>query len=289
MTATLPRLVSGLPNAEYHAHEAVSASGIKEMLRSPRHYQAYRDGERSKTTEALALGRLVHTVVLEPDRAQAEYYIYDGDRRGKDWEAVRDAHPGQTRIKSDQWTDALRIREAVWAHPEARAALSAGGRAEESVFWQDLETGVECRCRPDWLTSSCALWDLKTARDASLTRFARAAGDLHYHVAAAHYACGLAALLGLDPACFPMRFIVVETDAPFAVSVFEFEPAAIVRGHALRQRALAEWARHLSSGAAVAPGYPTGVRELVLPRWHMTDTTADLVEEGPTEEDSDNE
>ncbi len=272
------RIVTNLPNAEYHAHDALSASGLKEMLRSPAHYQAYREGERIKSTEALAIGRLTHTVILEPDRAASEFFIYDGDRRGSAWTAAVAANPGRMHIRQSWWDDACRVRDAVWAHPDARVLLGAPGRAEDSVFWHDLDTGLECRCRPDWLTEGGLLVDIKTTRDARADKFARSAGDLGYHMAAAHYAEGIAAVTGGEPAMFPMIFIAVETEPPFAVSAFEFEPAALVRGHDLRQRALASWAEHIASRAERAPSYPPGRRQLVLPRWHMTDHTAELIE-----------
>src|SRR5690606_40760303 len=53
-------------------------------------------------------------------------------------------------IKPEQYETAMRQRESVLSLPDVRDALSSG-RAEVSAFWNDQETGLLCRCRPDWV------------------------------------------------------------------------------------------------------------------------------------------
>ena len=53
-------------NEAYHADRScVSVSGLKQLLRSPAHYQAYLNGHR-KETPAMFLGPAVHARLLEP-------------------------------------------------------------------------------------------------------------------------------------------------------------------------------------------------------------------------------
>ena len=68
-----------IPNEVYHADRScVSVSGLKQILRSPAHFQAYLQGATNKETPAKFLGTAVHARLLEPELYASEYVVAPG-------------------------------------------------------------------------------------------------------------------------------------------------------------------------------------------------------------------
>lgn len=85
-------------------------------------------------------------------------------------------------VTADEMAQAEAIRDAVMSHPAAGKLLAPGaGIAELSAYWRDQETGVLCRCRPDFWRHDGTIVDLKTARDASPDGFSRSIDSWRYY------------------------------------------------------------------------------------------------------------
>lgn len=145
-----------MTNAEYHAHQAVSKSDLDLIHRSPLHYQ-YRKEHPVEQTPALLTGSAVHKMVLEPDAFFDEFAVLPQfDRRTKsgkeEYAEFVEASVGKTIISDEVYQLSVDIAESVSHHKTARSLLS-GGKAETSYFWNDIRTGMECKCRPDYLRS----------------------------------------------------------------------------------------------------------------------------------------
>lgn len=257
-----------ITNEQYHADPAVSASHIKEAMRSPYHYWArFLDSNRKpvEPTAAMRFGSLVHTAVLEPEELLQRYGVAP-DRRtkaGKE-QAERMAADGIEAITEADMTMALSMAASVRNHPAA-AALLAKGKAEQSFWWDDLPTGLRCKCRPDWYHGTTVV-DLKTCADASPAAFARSVATYNYHIQAAHY---LAGLHGAER----FVFVAVEKTAPYAVAVYELDAAAMALGRTMRDNALEVIAT--CKAADSWPGYgDTSVQTLSLPAWASNNTTS---------------
>jgi hypothetical protein len=175
-------------NADYHAHSAVSKSHLDQVARSPLHYWArYLDPNRivPEPTPAMAIGSAVHTHVLELDQWDARYVSApDGiDRRTKagkaEWEAFTAAATGRTVLPKADADLVMRMAHSVFSHPAAAMLLALPGKAETTHMWTDAATGLQCKCRPDWLTDDGRLLvDLKTTEDASPREFGQVDRDL---------------------------------------------------------------------------------------------------------------
>ena len=248
-------------NADYHADPAVSASHLKEIIRSPYHYWArYINPDRKpvEPTAAMQLGTLVHTAVLEPDELLQRYAVAP-DRRtkaGKE-QAERIAAEGLEPVSEADMALALGMAASVRNHPAA-SALLAHGKAEQSFWWDDLQTGLRCKCRPDWYQGSTIV-DLKTCTDASPAAFASSVAKFNYHIQAAHYMTGL-------HGAGRFVFIAVEKTAPYAVAVYELDHAAMALGRTMRENAMDVLAT--CKAADLWPGYgDTSVQTLSLPSW----------------------
>jgi exodeoxyribonuclease VIII len=278
-------LYPGVPAVEYHHWEGASQSRLKRMRdKSPAHVRWEMD-HPAAPTEALLLGAAIHTCVLEPDRfselystaGQCEATTGKGERcrnsglvsreglwfcgiRGHDPQAGQSGDGRIPLVRAD-WDTCIGIRDAVAAHPNTRHMLE--GQAETSAVWRDPDTGVLCRGRFDDLALGIgSITDLKSCEDASPFRFPRSVYDYGYHVQAAMYLRGGKAL-DLDVDTF--GFVAVEKRPPYAVAVYQLQPAAIHDGERELVPLLARWAECEETG--VWPGYSTDIVQIDLPAW----------------------
>jgi exodeoxyribonuclease VIII len=270
----------GLTNAEYHARPEVSKSSLDLVHRSPLHFwNRYLNPSRvaEPPTEAMILGSALHTRVLEPHLFEDEYAVAPHcDRRTKEgkmiWADFEQEAAGKTLLKAD---DALRIQamaEAVRKHKAAGFLLSQPGKAEQSYFWTDDETGEKCKCRPDWHSADHRIIvDVKTTEDASPAKFLRSSVlGWRYHVQAAFYMQGL-------PEAEVFLFCCVEKKPPYAVAVYSLPPQLVERG---LKEAKADLGLIAACRAADSwPSYSEEIEELPLPKWLDDPATAALISE----------
>jgi len=241
---------------EYHAHEGISKSKLDSIAKSPLHYWArWCDPNRPipTPTPAMERGTALHMAILEPDKFKETYAeapdVARTTKAGKlEWELA--ATGGKKLLKKDEWDTVQYMLRGVLEHPMAHKILTAPGRAEESFFGECPETGLTLKCRPDWLTDSGWLVDLKTTQDASLSGFQKSVANFRYHVQAAHYLNVFKLATGTIPHGF--IFITVESNDPYAVQVFEASPLMIESG-------ALEAARNLRALAHAALTYPLGL------------------------------
>lgn len=272
-----PGIYYGITNADYHGGPGVSKSLLDLVRRSPLHARYALDhANDNEPTPAQALGTAFHTLLLEPDVFDAEYVLAPKfDRRTKQGKADAEAfaleHVGKQPLQADAWEQLHAMRDAVMAHPAARALLTgAAGLAEQSVYWNDPATGQLCRCRPDFWRQDGIIVDVKTADDASQDGFARAAYNWRYHVQHAFYVDGINTMRDQTSATDvqPVRafvFLVVEKKPPYAVAVYSLEPDAVELGRAAYRADLDRMHDCITSNKW--PGYGDVVQSLNLPRW----------------------
>jgi exodeoxyribonuclease VIII len=260
--------------ADYHRHSGVSKSHLDQVARSPLHYWArYIDPNRVPTepTPAMAIGTAVHTHVLELDQWDSRYAIAPEsiDRRTKmgkaEWEVFTTAATGRTVLSRADADQVMRMGHAVYSHPAAAMLLKQlPGKAETTHMWNDAVTGLQCKCRPDWLTDDGSLIiDLKTTEDASPAGFRKSIANWRYHVQAAWYLNGIEQATGTRPDQF--IFICVEKKAPFAVAVYAADAEMIQIGSDAAARDLDVLATCKAANAW--PGYSDQIETISLPPW----------------------
>lgn len=273
-------LVHDLDEVTYHADtETLSASGAKVLL-----------GKRppSPDSEALAFGRLVHTVILEPHKLDA-YAVMDpeligvkanGDRADnptatKAWkDAVFTAkRDGLTVISPGTLVHAQAMAAAVQAHPEAGRLLAQATDYELSAY-ADHPTGARVRARFDAVCPG-AIGDIKTCRDADPENFGRTVNALGYHISAANY-IDIARANGLDVDKYVLICVEKEPTpgGDYRVSVLELHADAIDRGRELMAEACRRW---LALGKRIdLPHYGDGRHVVDLPPYVYDDDFEDI-------------
>lgn len=190
----------------------------------------------------------------------------------KDLKAEWMANNGHRNVLTpEQWDQLMNMREAVMAHPIARALLTGKpGKAERSVYWIDEATGELCRCRPDFWREDDIVVDLKTTEDASPEGFAKSIANWSYDTQAAFYHDGCAAV-GRPLRAFV--FLAVEKSArvvegqPLGVAVYQLDEAGRELGRAMYRADLATYAQCKATNKW--PCYSDKLETISLPQWHM--------------------
>lgn len=259
-------------NEQYHSGPGVSASHLHTIAgKSPRHYWAkYIDPDRERTppTPAMVLGSAIHSIVLEPDLFPAEYVANPGIERrsnaGKaEYAAFEAEHRGKTVLSDEDFQTCLAIRDAVHRHPLA-AGLLRGGKAEQSFYGIDAETGELIKCRTDYMHDSGAMIvDLKSTEDASPDGFGKSAANFRYPVQVAWYHDVMDAAFGEHPEHWV--FMAVEKKPPYAIGLYFAQREDVERARLAARRDFMRIVECKRAGAW--PDYGVEALPLSLPAW----------------------
>lgn len=216
---------------DYDDIKALNWSALKNMAVSPLLYK-WRRGHPAEEKAAYALGSAIHCAVLEPKEFSSRYLVFTGVRRGSAWDDWQADHPGVVSLKPAESETVVAVVEAVLDHPAATKALRAGGRPEQTVLWHDPVAGLACKARIDFLHTDRVV-DLKTARDVSERKFARAVADYLYHGQLAYYHDGAIAAGKIPADALPPQIIAAQTGEPFDVVVYNLTADALKVGRVL--------------------------------------------------------
>jgi hypothetical protein len=216
-TEPLMGVVYGMTLDEYLAVDALSATGLKLLARSPWHYANRVDMD---PTPAMLRGTLAHCAIVEPDAMYERYVVvppeapnrpsrrqWEAKNPSEDskaamrwWTVFEEANVDRKLVSQADFTLCQLQLAAVARDPELHTLLREG-RGEVSVFWIDHASGIYCKARPDWLPPAddgrITPMDLKTCADESPGGFGRAAARMRYDLQEAHYTAGIEAATGL--------------------------------------------------------------------------------------------
>lgn len=262
--------------------DEASASGLKQMLRSPAHFKHWCEHpDNDKQSPALTFGRAMHCAVLEPDVFARTYMILPADapqrptaamlgakKRSPEsearcaWWAAWDAdNAGKIMLSASDYDRVQGMADSARSHPIARGLL-AGGQREVTFRWQDEGTGLDCKARADLYAPGEFLLDLKSCRDASLEGFGRAVASYRYSLQLSHYLSGIRAT---GDAIRWFVFLAIESEAPYVCQPHILGPRTEQLGFDLRSRAITLQAECVRMGRW--PGYSEGLMETEAPAW----------------------
>ncbi|ALJ22086.1 PD-(D/E)XK nuclease-like domain-containing protein [Microbacterium sp. No. 7] len=258
-------IVLGMPEDTYHAHSALSSTQAKLLLDSPAMYDwVVTQGHRTEKA-AFDLGSAIHAEVLGSgyDVVELDFDDFRSAAARTARDEVRAA--GKIPMLRKDMTEVHATAQAVLAHPRGRALLEREGDAEASVFATDPATGVQMRCRFDFLPADRRVAvDLKTARKghAKVHKFASSIVEYGYDVSWAWYT--RTAELARE-AVTDLVFLVVETEPPYHLAVYRLNDEFKEIGEAKALRAREIFARCTETGEW--PGLPTDIQVIRPPQY----------------------
>ncbi|EBY1146429.1 exonuclease VIII [Salmonella enterica subsp. enterica serovar Typhimurium] len=270
-----PGIYYDIPNEAYHAGPGVSKSQLDDIADTPAIYlwrkNAPVDTEKTKTLDT---GTAFHCRILEPEEFSKRFIIApEFNRRtsaGKEEEKTfleECARTGRTVLTAEEGRKIELMYQSVMALPLGQWLVESGGYAESSVYWEDPETGILCRCRPDKIIPEFHwIMDVKTTAD--IQRFRTAYYDYRYHVQDAFYSDGYRAQFGEIPT---FVFLVASTTAEcgrYPVEIFMMGEDAKLAGQREYRRNLQTLAECLNNDEWPA------IKTLSLPRWAKENANA---------------
>jgi hypothetical protein len=271
-----------LPFAEYAKGHGLNWSKLKLMAKSPAHYHWALTQEYPVETDALLVGRAVHTAVLEPAKFARQYVTWNGaQRRGKEWEAFQAASAAVEILTLKQSLQVTLIANAVRRDPEAVRLLTAG-EAEVTItnsisvpaLGETLAATWPTKARLDYLGPR-GIVDLKSCVDASPEGFGRAAWRLNYLGQAAWYVDAVERETGKAP---DFTLVAVEKSAPYAVQVYRVNDELLEIGRDQYKGLLHRLAQCQQTNKW--PGYVDGPSDLLVPRWALPEESEDANDMG---------
>lgn len=229
-----------LSSEAYHGDKvSLSRSSIKDFDRSPYYYYAMHLKEDRPTrlaTKDMLFGTAFHTLILEPFKFNDDYAIEPAKVLLKDvGRAVYDAAKAVEEelktsnkiiLSQDEYQTLMKMREAL-ARDERIAQLIDGADIEKSFFWQDEQTGLMVKARPDIIHAGMIV-DLKTIADASPFAFQRDMASGWYHVQGAMIRDAVRALEGFEIST--VINICVEKKYPYSIGIYIIDEAALDQG-----------------------------------------------------------
>ena len=245
---------------------SVSSSGLKLIeARSPYHYWFYSNLNPKRPTrkpsKALDFGKAAHDVVLIGGDIRSRYHVLPEGFNAQYTKIFADAieardhavSKGKRAISLADYDKIMGMAEAIERNELARALLTAG-TPEMTLAARDPETGIWMRARPDVLPDTTEIVpDLKTAADASLDVYERAATRFGYFQSAAHYLDVIELIYGEAKRRFVL--VTVEKDPPYCVTIDHLDDDDIAFARLRNRHALNRFAECLKTG--VWPAYTT--------------------------------
>ena len=258
-----------MTDKEYRAADGINISALKLMKTSPRHYKWGLNHPRADSA-AMAFGRAVHMMVLEPSKFPGTYAINPVDMKlttkdGKAWKAEV-IESGLEILTHNDYINIQMIAQNVKNHAAAGELLQNQKHTEMPLFWLDEETSLYCKGKADLVLNDGTLVDLKTTRDISPDGFFRQAYNLGYHLQAAFYHDGLVAN-GIDVPC--VKIMAVEGTGPFDVAVYQFGKDEINQGR-IEYRELLQQVKECRE-TDIWPGVCPDTADFRLPNWARWD------------------
>lgn len=236
------RIEHTMPMRDYQSQPELSASDIKAINENPHRWNATRGTERTPTP-AMILGSATHAMILGDDD---DIVALDVDSfRTLEARAARDEAlaAGKYPLTNDQHDHARAMANSALRNPEVKRLISSG-TPEVSFFTEHGETGQHVRGRADWIDETNArIVDFKTSDSADPAKFSRLAGNMGYHVSAAHYGDSWGRHAGTPR--WDVDFVVIERDYPHTVSVIRLGPMSIDLGRRVMTRGIHTY-RHLT-------------------------------------------
>jgi len=172
----------------------ISASDIKNFLKSPRNYYYEKFEKKNKESSArhFTIGSAMHEIILEPHLFKTNYLVAPKvDLRttaGKEAKAnFEKKAKGKVVLFDDEMEMIKQIAENAMENHTLVEMMKDSYR-EVSCYTIDEQTGLKVRLRPDIMCKTkSTLGDLKSCLDSSIRKFKNDIYSYGYSISAAYY------------------------------------------------------------------------------------------------------
>ena len=267
---TSPCVVKDMPLSTYHsqccAGPSISSTNLRRVLEvnggSPAHFFCEWTGNPQRTEPDdekvhLVVGRAVHHYLLGQQAFNKEFAIRPTEFKdwktnaSKEWRTEME-ESGRSVLTENDVVDMMGMARSLAANDVVRDGLLSG-QVERSLFWQDKETGLWCKVRPDAIpTDSGDFADLKTTTAVQYDDLCSSVRRFGYHQQAALIFEGAKHVAGIGMSSF--TFVFVEKKPPYCVRLVHLKEQDLILGHKQNRAARLLIARCINEGHWPGPG-----------------------------------
>jgi hypothetical protein len=242
---------------KYLNDPAINSSGLKIFRRSPAKFAFWRDNDRPGTQNQLE-GSALHSLILTPELFARDFgksaMPRANSKAREKWDRMNPMARGLSDIS---WTRVHEMMEAFKHTPCAVAHdLLTDGSPELSIWFQDPDTGLSCKIRPDYLRNDDIMIDVKTTQNGSPEGFFREIKKWGYHYQAAFYTHGLNmayTAAGVKRYTKAFIFIAIENFPPYEVAIYMLSEDIMQAAQEQIKQDLKKYKECLDAG--IWPGY----------------------------------
>jgi exodeoxyribonuclease VIII len=282
----------GVSNEEYHKLNAESPSRLKTIGHcrpdggwrggSPYHYYcAHRHPHRplKAQTASQIKGSALHIALFEPDRykdlvavvppsaparpTKSQLNAEKPSPKAKDaiqwWKDFEAQSQRKFIISNDTSCEVQAMAASARRHSGANHLINLPGIVEGSYIFDDKQTNLPCKLRPDKHTSDFVIDAKGTSKSVSRDDFQREIYNWDYHVQAAWNIDHLSASMFL--------WVVIEFDWPHSVAVYPASDECLAAGRRRYRTALDTIAQCCSTGIWPGPEGNLIAEPISLPGW----------------------
>ncbi|RYZ90346.1 MAG: hypothetical protein EOP04_04185 [Proteobacteria bacterium] len=268
-----PGIYFNYPIEAYHSGDGISKTGLCAFDYAPAvyAYQYFQKPQR-KESSSFKIGSAVHSVM---EGTFDEIYAIGPEvksRAEKVWKDFEKANEGKIVLKPDEAKKVQTMGANLRSHRSIGKVLEDGGYYEASFYWIDHQTGILCKCRPDFISKDYStIIDFKTAAEVLRRPFQAVAYRYHYYVSAAFTLEGVQACTKVMPTRYV--FASVQSTPPHLVAGYEATEEELSHGREFFRRNLGGLERCFEN--CEWPGLPEHILPLGLPSWACKENDAE--------------
>tara|TARA_R110000744_G_scaffold380108_3_gene499804 strand:+ start:3833 stop:4681 length:849 start_codon:yes stop_codon:yes gene_type:complete len=228
---------------EYLSKDSVSASDLKNFLKSPRSYFYEKNRTEPRPEKRhFSVGSALHQYIMEIENFDDNFIVSPKfDRRKKqgklDYEEFVLKAEGKT-IINDEEMDMIKQMSVNAKMNKTFMEFLEGSQYEVSCYTKDDNTGLDLRLRPDILpTNKNTIVDIKSCLDSSPNKFKKDVNSYGYALSAAYYMD----FIGREN----YVFAAIEKSPPYQASMYVLSDEIIALGRYQYRMALdlLKWSR----------------------------------------------
>lgn len=177
-----------ISDEEYFARPSIDQSQLKQFMRNPAEWAWARlHPEEHKATDAMRFGTAFHAYLL---CTKGVVSLDEGEdfrkAENREWRDEQ-IEAGRLVVSHEEMQRLERMYANIARYPEYMSLIE-NGTAEVAIEWEDKETGLALKAKPDLIPQGTDfLVDLKTASSAAPGDFMRESYKYGYHIQAQFY------------------------------------------------------------------------------------------------------
>ncbi len=251
--------------------ERVRSSDVKLLIKDhgPAQFKWVRENRKPLSMDRVdaggkVLGILAHEYIIE---GKQEWFVSESRQGSKKWAEERAENGGKFALKQSQHDMLVGQRDAVMKNPECRRIIEESF-VEKTILFE--VAGIECKARLDLLGMDASIWDLKTSRFTTRTKFERQIIDYGYDTSMAFYQLALACIPEYEGISAPCGHIYVNKEEPFYAYAWPLHESFLNVGRHQIKRAFGVLEECLATDEWPDLLLETQSAEVAAPDWYLS-------------------